>query len=223
MQNNGRLIHLQAEKARENGDFTKSLELLAQAIVSYQSEKNLEGISLCLSSQALSYRHLFDKTKAREYLVLAKHLALAAIEISKGLSSNTTGIALYNLGKVLESLGENLEALKSYQEAIEHVDSESLAMKAEMMTRLEVLKFKNGDDTAFERFGIALEELKNAEEKDNYAKAVWLSGAYMHMAEALIEKDVPKAKELLGEAKKIIDSDMRLKLRKQQLEKISVD
>jgi hypothetical protein len=71
-----------------------------------------------------------------------------------------------------------------------------------------------------DRFESALSELKSSNDKDNYAKAVWESGAYMHMAEALIETDKDKAKQFLSEAEKVIASDMRLKLRKEQLEKL---
>lgn len=89
-----------------------------------------------------------------------------------------------------------------------------------METRLAALEFIQGDETAMVRFVKALDTLKNAQDRDNYARNVWLSGAYMHMAEALVVEHKLKAEELLNEAAKIIASDMRLKLRKDQLAKL---
>ena len=220
MNNDTRGLLKQAEQARERGDFKKALELLSSAVVVSHDERKYERLIDIAASQALIYRHLFDLTKSKYYLVLSKHAAMASVELAREANDPTLlCIALYNLGKSLESNGEIDEALLKYKDAImQQVDRP--AMKAEMVTRLSALEFKRGDATALQRFEHALETLKTSEDKDNYAKAVWVSGAYMHMAEALVGKDDDKVKELLEEAKKIIDSDMRLKLRKQQLEKL---
>lgn len=218
MNNDARGLLIQAEQARERGDFKKSLELLQDAIVAIVEERKEEKLIDATSSQALVYRHLFDKTKSLNYLVLAKHSAMTAVELARKNGDTTLlSIAVYNLGKVQESLDNPDEALSNYKEAVS-LDVYRPAMMAEMKTRLAVLEFRKGDTTAMERFESALKELVGAEDTDSYAKCVWLSGAYMHMAEALLETDKDKANELLGEAGKVIASDMRLKLRKQQLE-----
>lgn len=223
MNNDARGLLIQAEQARERGDFKKSLELLSDAIVTIVEERKEEKLVDALSSQALVYRHLFDKTKSTNYLVLAKHVATASVELArKNGDSTLLSIAVYNLGKIQESNDENEQALSSYREAVS-LDVNRSAMMAEMKTRLAVLEFRNGDFSAMERFESALKELVSAEDKDSYAKCVWLSGAYMHMAEALMGKDDGRAKELLNEAGKVIASDMRLKLRKQQLEKLQLE
>lgn len=220
MNNDARGLLIQAEQARERGDFKRSLELLADAVVASFEERKEEKLVDVFSSQALVYRHLFEKTNYKNYLVLAKHSSLAAVELARQTNDPTQlAISLYNLGKVQESNGEETEALKNYKESVNQ-KIERPAMLAEMKTRLAVLEFKYGDSTAMERFEKALEELMASEDRDNYAKSVWVSGAYMHMADTLISKDKEKARELLSEAKKIIASDMRLKLRKLQLEKL---
>lgn len=220
MNNDSRGLLLQAEQVRERGDFKKSLELLSNAIVVIQEERKEEKLVDALSSQALVYRHLFDLTTSQNYLVLAKHAALASVELARKSNDTTLlSIAVYNLGKIQESSDDIDEALASYRESI-LLETNRPAMMAEMRTRLAVLEFKKGDTSAMERYEIALEELKNAEDKDSYTKCVWLSGAYMHMAEVLVEKDIAKAKKLLDEAGKVIASDMRLKLRKEQLDKL---
>ncbi len=220
MNNDARGLLIQAEQARERGDFRKSLELLADAIVVIQEERKEEKLADALSSQALCYRHLFDKTNSKNFLTLAKHSAVAAVELAKqGGDSGLVSVATYNLGKVQESLGSDEEALTSYKEAVNQ-ESNRQAMKAEMKTRLATLEYKNGDKEALERFENSLKELIESEDKDNYSKSVWVSGAYMHMAKVLIGKDDEKARELLSEAKKVIDSDMRLKLRREQLDQM---
>ncbi|MDO8270268.1 MAG: hypothetical protein Q7T54_06395 [Candidatus Levybacteria bacterium] len=222
MNNDARGLLMQSEQARERGDFKKSLELLSDAIVAIVEERKEEKLVDALASQALVYRHLSDKTTSKNYLVLAKHSAMASVELAR-LGSDTTllSMAIYNLGKVQESLGDDDDALSSYREAV-LLDANRLAMLSEMKTRLSVLEYKKGDTTALERFESSLNDLISAEDKDSYAKCVWLSGAYMHMAEALFETDKNKAKELLDEAGKVIASDMRLKLRKEQLEKLRI-
>ncbi len=220
MNNDVRGLLIQAEQARERGDFKRSLELLSNAVTKTFDERKYEKLVDITASEALIYRHLFASTGIKDYLILAKHSAMASVEIARKLNDPTAlCVSLYNAGKIQEDLQELELALKSYKEAIEQ-NIDRPAMVAEMKTRLAVLEFKQGDSSAMDRFESALSELKSSNDKDNYAKAVWESGAYMHMAEALIETDKDKAKQFLSEAEKVIASDMRLKLRKEQLEKL---
>lgn len=221
MNNDARGLLIQAEQARERGDFKRSLELLATAIVTIQEEQKEANMVDALSSQALAYRHLFNKTGSRQFIILAMYAALAAVKLAEDLNDPTPlAIAYYNLGKTQESMNLLDEALASYKEAVgRKVDRP--AMVSEMRTRLAVLEYKMGDKKAMDRFETALAELKNSGDRDNYAKSVWISGAYMHMSEALIGKENDKAIGLLDEAKKVINTDMRLKLRKIQLEKLT--
>jgi tetratricopeptide (TPR) repeat protein len=220
MNNDVRGLLIQAEQARERGDFKRSLELLSNAVTKTFDERKYEKLVDITASEALIYRHLFASTGIKDYLILAKHSAMASVEIARKLNDPTAlCVSLYNAGKIQEDLQELELAIKSYKEAIEQ-NIDRPAMIAEMKTRLAVLEFKQGDSSAMDRFESALSELKSSNDKDNYAKAVWESGAYMHMAEALIETDKDKAKQFLSEAEKVIASDMRLKLRKEQLEKL---
>ncbi len=220
MNNDVRGLLIQAEQARERGDFKRALELLGDAIVASIDEREEEKLVDILSAQALVFRHLFDKTQNESYLLLAKHSSLNAVELAEKFNDPTLlCVANYNLGKVNEILKNFEDALASYKAAVfQKIDRP--AMTAEMETRLAVLEFRMGDNEAMGRFEKAVSELVEAQESDNYSKAVWLSGAYMHMADALIGKDNDKAKTMLSEAEKVIASDMRLKLRKEQLNKL---
>lgn len=220
MNNDVRGLLIQAEQARERGDFKRSLELLSDAVTATYDERKYEKLVDITASEALVYRHLYASTGVKDYLVLAKHSGMASVEIARKLGENSSlCVSLYNAGKIQEDLDESDLALSSYKEAI-GLNIDRPAMLAEMKTRLAVLEFKNGDMSAMDRFDSALSDLKSSEDRDNYAKAVWESGAYMHMAEALFSTDKEKAKQLLSEAGKVIASDMRLKLRREQLEKL---
>lgn len=220
MNNDARGLLIQAEQARERGDFKRSLELLSDAIVAIVEEKKEEKLVDATASQAIVYRHLFEKTGSKKYIILAKHSAMASVELARQTTDTTLlSIALYNLGKAHESYEEFDDALSNYKEAVSQ-DNNRPAMLAEMKTRLAVLEFRIGDKSAVERFETALEVLKKSDDTDNYAKSVWLSGAYLHMTNALFETDKNYAKKLLVEAEKVISSDMRLKLRKLQLDKL---
>lgn len=208
---------LDATEKRESGDFAGSLELLTDALVAFQSKNDAEGIIEALVSQSLTLRHIGEADNNANVLIYAKHTAMAAVEIATKNKLNPS-IPLYNMAKDQESLGETGDAINSIRKALgTHGD---LSFMAEMKTRLASLECKRGDDAAMGRFDDALQELKDNPNSDDYTQKVWVSGAYLHMAESLAGRDNAKAKELLVEAGKIINADDRLKLRKRQLEKV---
>lgn len=224
MENNGRKIHKQAEKAREDGEFLKSLQLLDEATIEYQKVKDDLGLAETQSSRSLVFRHLFKDTKDRNYLVLAKNAANSGVEIA-GESSDITSLAipLFNLAKVQEDLGDLQDALNLYQEAIFEMQQNPpeihnrKSVLLDMQLHLSLIEAKNGDKTALERAEQFIEELKNADE-EKYNIDVWVSGGYMKMAEVLKEDNPQMAKEYFQKAKEIIDANPDLKLRKKQLE-----
>lgn len=213
----GKTLLLNATEKRENGDFAESLRILTEALIIFQSKNDAEGIIETLTSQSLTLRHIGDADDNKNALILAKHTAMAAFEIAAKNKLNPA-IPLYNMAKDHESLGETGEAISAIKRALETYGDASFM--AEMKTRLASLERKKGDEKAMERFEIALQELKNNPNADVYTQQVWLSGAYLHMAESLRGIDNMKAKALLEEAAKIINTDERLKLRKRQLERI---
>lgn len=223
----GEEYHMKAEEKMEAGDFVGALENTDRATVKYQSEKNVAKLAEVQASRALIFRHLFEQTDDSSFVVLANASASAGVQIAKVAKISELAIPLYNLGKCQESLGEIEQAVSLYKEALENFSAnpgqpqDRPAVVAEMKTRLAVAEFKLGVQDAREQFNSALEELKNAEEPNDYNKKVWVSGAYMHMAEALVGKDNEKAKALIEKAREIIGSDEHMKLRKGQIEKLS--
>src|SRR5260221_2160594 len=190
---------------REEGKFKESITL-AQVMIS-----DLYG------SLALAYRHLHN-------LQEAKKAAEESVKIAK--ENNLKGDLarpLFNLAKVQEELGEISKAVVTYKESIGIFQQDNPKLHnrsgvlADMKIHLAVCEYKNGDRTALDRILQAINELDNSDEKtvSKYNFDVWMSGAYMNLAEIL------KDKKYLMKAKEIIDANSELKLRKEQWEKLN--
>jgi len=229
MTQTGREIHASADHAREDGDFLKSLKLIEEASLIYSSEHDGVGFSELQGSRFLTLRHLFEKTGDINYLVLAKHSAMAATELAQKANDPTAlAMPLFNLAKAQETLGELSDAVNSYKQAIKAQEMTPLsyhnrpAVLNDMKIHLEVCEFKNGDKKALAKAEDALHDLLEDALEGSYTKDVWTSGGYMKLAEALRTDNPTKAKEYLAKAKKIIDANPELALRKAQWEKLSI-
>ena len=220
-------FHSQGLQAREKGDFTGSLQQVSAARVAFQEEGNDAKFAETMAGDFLTYRHLFDKTGYKGYLVLAKCAALASVELAE-LSGDKTALAipLFNLAKAQETLGQLTEAVETYRKAVTALETNPPAshnrpaVKADFKIHLTTGEYMAGDKTAYARAASATAELEAAEETD-YNKHVWLSGAQMRMAAMLKSNDPVKAREHLAKAKEIIDADEQLTIRRQQWEKLA--
>ncbi len=220
---NGLDLHKQAEEMREQEKFQEALRLCDEAFIAYSKEGNTAKLAEICASRALTLRHLADSTGDKSFLILAKYSAKAGVKIIENSGSETgITIPLYTLGKVFESLEKFDKAAEKIGEAIEKGSDLPKISIAEMKTRLDAISFRTGEQSALESFNADVQDLENGEFEDDHVKNVWTSGAYMHMAEALISKgEKDEASQLLSKARAIIDSDARLTLRSRQLSKIS--
>jgi tetratricopeptide (TPR) repeat protein len=223
----GRSVHGQAEKSREQGKFIESLEQTDKALVLYQQDNDWFGFCDVLSSRVITLRHLYENTGKKEYLIVAKHEALAAIEVAKNNSDPSVSMMPYmNLGRIQDTLGEFKDAAESYSKAVEIMQSHPPkehnrpGVLADMKVHKEVVLYKLGDKSVVDRVLQALSDLEKTDEP-KYNKDVWMSGGYMKLAEALKEDNTEKAKEYLDQAKKIIDANPQLTLRARQWEKLA--
>lgn len=220
-------LHMEAENAREKGDFAKALELTDAATVKYQKEGNVIKLAEVQSSRFLTFRHLFEATNDVSYKILASHAVESSVDIMRQIGmKNGLGIPLYNLAKWYQtneeydkSVATMKESLEAFDEAPEDPQARP-SVKAEIKTRLSSIEYGLGDDDAMKRFNVALEDLESSDE-DSYNKAVWLSGAHMHIAEAFLRRDdATSAQTAVDKALSIVNSDDRLTLRKEQIQKL---
>jgi hypothetical protein len=231
-QSKARQIHAQAEHAREKEqNFLKSLQLQDQAIIKYQQENDLLGFSELLAARYITIKHLYLETGFKSYLILAKHTALAAVEIAEASGiKEALAQPQYKAASCLdEYLRDYPAAIPLYEKAINnmlnHPPDSATPVKnekaLEMKLHLYPCQYKAGDKSAVPRTEQALRELARLNEAPSYEHDVWLSGGHMRLAAVLIKDDPDKAKLHLQHAKQIIDSNPELKLRKIQWEQLA--
>ncbi len=220
-------LHADAEHNRERGNFVEALALTDQAMVAYLDEDNPAGFAEVIASRFLTLRHLFEKTGKRMYLILAKHEAQASVELADATGDKSAKVMpLFNLAKAQETLGEHAVAVGTYRQALEIMESDPPAahnrpcVVADMKIHLGISELNNGDDSAEARVKSAASELA-ATDEPKYNKDVWLSGAYLKLAEALRDKNRDAAKRYLDEAEKVIKANPDLSLRQGQWQKLA--
>lgn len=225
----GRKIHGQAAQARETGKHLEALKLYDEAILAYQKDGDILGLAEVFADRSIIYRHLFDNTNDKNFLIIGKYEMLASVEMAeKSGSKEALALPYFNLAKVQESLDELPEALENYQKAVENMvanppeEHNRPAVVADMIIHQSTAEYKNGDKGALKRALAALLDLEGADEP-KYNKDVWLSGAHMRIAQVLKNDDLAKAEEHLQKAKEIIETNLDLKLRQTQLEKLTAD
>lgn len=227
MDTDAKSLHKKAEDAREEERFLDALEFCDKAMLAFQKEEDALGFTEVLSSRFLTLRHLFEQTQDKNFMILAKHTIMAAVEIARNSGDlEALAIPLFNLGKAYQTLKEYDLAVNSFKEAISNMiknppkEHNRSSVIAEMNIHLSVCEYKNGDKSALKRTEKALVDLASDKE-DKYSKDVWMSGGYMDIAEMIKDTDPNKAKQALNRAKEIIDSNPKLTLRKKQFEKLS--
>jgi tetratricopeptide (TPR) repeat protein len=220
-------LHISAEQEREQGNFSKSLELTDQALVAYLAENNLAGAAEVTASRFLTLRHLHESTDQKAYLVIAKHTAEMSVELADLAGTPSAKvIPLYNLAKAQQTLGQYAVAVNTYRQVLELMaknppaEIDNAAVLADMKIHLGVCEYEAGDTEAVERVESAIERL-SASDAPVYEKAVWLSGGHLALAEAMLEKNKDQAKTHLDEARKIIEENPDLTLRAKQLDKLA--
>lgn len=221
MDSKGRNIHAKAAHLREEGKSIEALSLYSQALAAYQEEGDALGFAEALADECITLRHLYESTEDKKWLILAKHLGEAAVEIAKASNDKKAlSLPLLQLGNVQESLREYEEAVRSFQEASDNFIDDRPSFLASIKAHLAYAEYKNGDRSAKERLLRAIKDLEASEEV-KYNKDVWVSGAYMSAAEMLKDETPDEAREYLDKAKAIINSNPELILRKSQFEKLS--
>ncbi len=203
----GRRIHGLAEQARERGEFLEALKLTDEAMLAYQSAGDSLGFAEIQSSRFLTLRHLYEKTNDRNYLILAKHSAMASVGIAENSGQkDALAIPYFNLAKIQEDLNELSQSVISYQRAVQFMQENPPiphnrpGVLADFKCHLHNCEYKAGDKSALERILAALSELE-ASDEPKYNKDVWMSGTYMRLAEILRTDDQIKAKEYLQKSK----------------------
>ena len=223
----GRRLHALAEDARESGRFLEALEYTDKASLAYQKDNDLFGLAEVQSSRQSTFKHLYRSTGDKIFLILEKHAAKAAVDIAeKSGIKEALGIPYHNLGKYYFEAGQYKEAADAFRRAVENLTQypntrhSRQSVIADIKGHQYAAEYHAGDKTALDRALNALTELENSGELNSYNKNAWLSGAHLRITEMIAADSPELAKKHLEEARRIIETDDRLILRKSQLEKL---
>lgn len=225
----GEALHSRAEQARERGDFVSALKNTDEAMVAYQQEGNIPKLAEVNASRFLAFRHLWEETGEKAYLVLAKHTAEAGVELAK-LTGEESALALplYNLAKAKVTLGEFEAAVSDFEEVLKIMetsppkDHDRVGVRADMKAHLGVARYRAGNRDGVGEVRQAIEELGKSDEP-RFNKDVWLSGAHMQLAETLKETNKEESALELARAREIIDDNPDLILRAKQWQKLATE
>lgn len=210
---------------REKGDTVRALQLADEAAVHFLEEGNLPRAAESFSAKLLAYRHLYQKTGDRAYLIIAKLAATTSVELAVlSVDKKALAIPYFNLAKAFEDLGQIKDAVDAYKIAVENIINNAPAshdrpgVVADFKVHLTIAEYILGDKSALERAENALEELKKSGESkiSRYNQDVWVSGGYMRLAEILKNNNPKKSATYLKKAQEVINENPELTVRKEQ-------
>jgi len=230
MDSEGRQLHAQAAKAREEGKFFDSLGFNDKALFAYDATSDSLGFAEGIACRSITLRvYAYEHNNSRRLLTLAKYEMMGSVAIARE-SGNKEALALplYNLAKLQEDLGELTDAVVTYKEAAENIQNypperhKKTSVVADIQMHLATCEYKAGDKSALERADEALHDLtESVDAPDKYSKDIWVSGGHMRLADILRKDNPQKSKEHLQRAKEIIDANPELELRQKQWEKLA--
>jgi tetratricopeptide (TPR) repeat protein len=214
-----KISHQKAAELREANRLLEALSLINKVIEGYIINKDYSALAEAYKDQALIYKHLYLQSNRISYLNSAKKSAQAIISTaSKHNLTNSFSLGHFTLGEILVLLKEYNKAVDHYNIALNKFNG-PLAEKGNYRNHLAQALYLAGHiDMAEAQFKQSLEELKAGREGvSTFLYNVWLSGAYLRQAKLLASSNKARSNEYLSKAKKIIESDKRLILRKIQV------
>src|SRR6266446_1405722 len=188
MESEGRQLHAQAAKAREEGKLNESLDINSKALLAYDTANDALGFTEGIACRSITLRVYANAHNSRRFLTLAKYEMLGSVAIARESGEKVAlALPLYNLAELQEDLGELSDAVATYKEAVASMRDnpperhKHPAVLANMRVHLATCEYKAGDKTALQRAEEALHDLENAGEPSKYNEDVWISGGHMRI------------------------------------------
>lgn len=215
----------EADVLREAGESLKAIDLYNQAIVHYAEDKDYTDILRAMTGRLLSWKHLFYKTEDNIYAIFVKKEAEAMLEIAREYNLLDKLYLIHFLNGTSAILLKNYQiAEKEFSQAVGLYPIDN-AEKGDWTAHLGEAIYRNGRKEEGKKMilqGVQKIE-ENSSQIDSFLFNVWVSGAYLRLAKLLKTDDPNESEFFLAKAKKIIDLDARLVIRKQQLESFLKD
>lgn len=213
-------LQKQADILREEGKSLRAIDTYNKALVSYQEAKDYPHMIGALTGRLLSWKHLFYKTQDRIYAIIVKKEAEVMLEIVNEHRFLDKMYLIHFLnGTSAVLLQDYPSAEKSFSQALELYPADN-AEKGDWLAHLGDAVYRNGRKEEGKKMileGVEIIKQKSSQ-IDSFTFNVWASGAYLRLAKLLKTDNLVESKLYLDQAAKIINSDDRLVIRKQQLE-----
>lgn len=222
----GRQIHSEASAQLEQGHYLEALKLTDDALMVYQEEKDADGLAEILVMRTLVVNMIGDHTQDSRLYILARHYALASLELAQGTGSSQQ-IALAH-----GALARAYDKEKKYKDAGDNFAKarELLSQSQGEHRRMSVIAdFRNhsacsymmAGDASFEPEALAgLADLESSTDASEYEFLVWKSGGLMRLALAWkLLGNKQKSLDYLARADEVAKAEA-LTVRREQLVKL---
>lgn len=212
-------LHGMGSDAREKDHHLEALQYLDHAIVGYQKEGNYKGLIDALKDRTLTWKHYYLLTKDVVYAILAQKDAESMLAISQDKKlDEKLSTSYFRLGEVTMLFEDYPKAIKNYRKSLEHYVG-PLAEKGDFRYHLGEAMYRNGQKKEGKKAMLeGLKEVKKgAREVPDFLIHVWESGVYMRLSDVLRDDEPSESRGYLEEARKIVESDERLVIRRRQL------
>ncbi len=211
-----------ADSLREAGKSLEAINLYNQEIVSAIEQGNDEDLITSMTGRLLAWKHLFYKTKEPVYAIFLKHQAAALEEIiDKKEILGRAHLVHFIKATAAQNLGELEVAEREYGLSVELYPSDA-AEKGDWIAHWGfIIALQGNIEEGASKILMGISWIdERSDQIDSFIRNVWVSGAYLRLAQIYKEAEPIKSAHYLAQAKAIIDSDERLVIRKTQLESL---
>lgn len=218
-----RELHNQADVLREQAQHVESIKLLDEAIILYQKDHDYEKIAGALLSRLLNYKHLTLQTHDEVFLQMTKRDGELSLWIAEKYGfRDLLGSCHFHLGEVAMLAKDYPGAIEQFKLALEHFKGPDTE-RGDYRYHLGEALYRGGQKgEGKQTMLIGLKEIQdNADKVSPFLAHIWESGCDLKLADLLREDEPAEARHYLEAARKIIDSDDKLVIRKKQLTELA--
>jgi len=212
-----------ANELREAEKFGDSSKEYTESLITLIDKQDYSGLIHCLGGQSLIYKILSRKDSAQIYRNLTIAFAKEAISVleqhQEQIDPHAQSIALSSYADALLMDNKPQEALPYFEKSLS-ISPAPDPEKGRLKCHIGTVKYLLGDkQQGFELVQEGLAMIRTGDMND-YAVRVWETGALNNLARYYaLEKDLQKAKEIIGESLKIA-TEHNLSIRKREAEDI---
>jgi tetratricopeptide (TPR) repeat protein len=221
----GRAHLQQALTLSEQKQFSQALNHTDQALIAFAQDNDLAGYAESYSMRFHIFKHLLTYTNFIGHRFSALSNALTGAQIAQEHNLPNSYVMFINAAKALDQDGQPAKAIAYYDLALTQMQQNAQIKKAviaDTQNHKDAILLEQNDSQAEQRILDNIEIIRNSTDITPYERDVWLSGAYLRLTKAFLNKDPSKATNYKNQAQQIIDSNPELVIRKDQISNIGI-